>query len=311
VRDEIMSRPPHSFQGIVAAPHTPFLPDLSLDLRAVERQARFLRDGGVNGVFIGGSTGEGPSLTLTERRELTRRWVEVARGTSLGVLVHVGSNCLPDACELAAQAQQCGADAISTMAPYYFKPASVAELVDFCAPIAAAAPELPFYYYDYPAMTGVRLPITDFLLQGRERIPTLAGAKCSNGDLTQLQHCLRAGDGMFNILLGCDELLLAGLALGVRGAVGTTFNVAAPLYQRIFTAFREGNLAAAQTAQWQSARMVQILAAYGLVPASKAMMRMLGVDCGPVRPPLRNLTANELEALERELVALEVLKPGP
>jgi N-acetylneuraminate lyase len=306
-----MNKSSHSFQGLVAAPHTPFAPDRSLDLRVVEHQARFFLDGGVNGVFIGGSTGEGPSLTLAERRELTRRWVEVSRGTSLGVLVHVGGNCLSDACELAAQAQQCGADAISTMAPYYFKPTSVAELIDFCAPLAAAAPELPFYYYDYPAMTGVRLPVTEFLLQARERIPTLAGAKCSNGDLTQLQHCLRAGDGAFNILLGCDELLLAGLALGVRGAVGTTFNVAAPLYQRIFTAFQEGNLAVAQAAQWQAARMVQILAGYGLVPASKAMMRMLGVDCGPVRPPLPNLTANELGALERKLVALAVLKPNP
>ena len=311
MRDDLMSTPPHSFHGLVAAPHTPFLPDLSLNLRAVEPQARFLLDGGVNGVFISGSTGEGPSLTLAERLELTRCWMEVARGTSLGVVVHVGSNSLPDACELAAQAQQCGADAIGTMAPYYFKPTSVADLIDFCAPIAAAAPELPFYYYDYPAMTGVRLPVTDLLLQGRERIPTLAGAKCSNGDLTQLQHCLRAGDGRFNILLGCDELLLAGLALGVRGAVGTTFNVAAPLYRRIIADFHEGNLAAAQAAQWQAARMVQILAGYGLVPASKAMMRMLGIDCGPVRPPLRNLTTNELEALQRELVALAVLKPKP
>ena len=306
-----MSASPHPIRGLVAAPHTPFLPDLSLNQRAVEPQARFLLDGGVNGVFIGGSTGEGPSLALAERRELTRHWTEVARGTTLRVVVHVGSNSLPDACALAAQAQQCGAAAIGAMAPYYFKPGSVADLVDFCAPIAAAAPELPFYYYDYPAMTGVRLPVAEFLLQGRERIPTLAGAKCSHGDLTQIQHCLRAGDGAFDILLGCDELLLAGLALGVRGAVGTTFNVAAPLYQRIIAAFREGNLAAAQAAQWQAARMVQVLAGYGLVPASKAMMRMLGIDCGPVRPPLRGLTANELEALERELVALAVLKPKP
>lgn len=306
-----MSASPHPIRGLVAAPHTPFLPDLSLNQRAVEPQARFLLDGGVNGVFIGGSTGEGPSLALAERRELTRHWTEVARGTTLRVVVHVGSNSLPDACALAAQAQQCGAAAIGAMAPYYFKPGSVTDLIDFCAPIAAAAPELPFYYYDYPAMTGVRLPVAEFLLQGRERIPTLAGAKCSHGDLTQIQHCLRAGDGAFDILLGCDELLLAGLALGVRGAVGTTFNVAAPLYQRIIAAFREGNLAAAQAAQWQAARMVQVLAGYGLVPASKAMMRMLGIDCGPVRPPLRGLTANELEALERELVALAVLKPKP
>jgi N-acetylneuraminate lyase len=303
-----MSGSPHSFCGLVAAPHTPFLPDLSLNLHAVEKQARLLLDGGINGVFIGGSTGEGPSLTLAERLALTRRWMEVLRGTALGVVVHVGSNCVSDSYALAAQAQQCGADAIGTMAPYYYRPTSVAELIEFCVPIAAAAQELPFYYYDYPAMTGVRLPVAEFLVRGRERIPTLAGAKCSNGDLTQLQHCLRAGDGEFNILLGCDELLLAGLALGVRGAVGTTYNVAAPLYQRIIADFREGQLVAAQAAQWQAARMVQTLAGYGLVAASKAMMRMLGIDCGPVRPPLRNLAAEELEGLERALVALAVLK---
>jgi N-acetylneuraminate lyase len=296
-----MHKTPTRFRGLIAAPHTPFRPDLSLNLDAIEAQAEHFLRSGVSAVFICGSTGEGPSLTQEERRQLARRWTEVLRGTRLPVMVHVGSNCLPDAQALAAHAQTCGADAISAMAPFYYKPATVSDLVEYCASIAGAAPALPFYFYDYPGMTGVRLRMATFLEEASVRIPSFAGLKHSSGDLTQVQSCLRAAGGSLNVLLGCDELLLAGWALGVPGAVGTTFNVAAPLYLQILAAFERGDLAAARRKQSEAAWMVETLARYGLVAASKAVMQMLGVDCGPVRPPLRKLKAAELNSLRNEL----------
>jgi len=95
--------------GLVAAAHTPFFQDGSLNLAVVEQQAAHLLAHDVATVFIGGSTGESHSLSLAERQTLAQRWAEVAQGTRLRVVVHVGSNCLADAITLAAQAQQLGA----------------------------------------------------------------------------------------------------------------------------------------------------------------------------------------------------------
>src|SRR5690349_10205207 len=138
--------------GLVAATHTPFRPDGELNLAAIERQAEHLIRAGVSAVFVGGTTGESHSLTLDERLALARRWAEVVHGSPLRLVIHVGSNCIPDARALASQAQSLGdVAAIAALAPSYFKPASLATLVDCCAAIAAAAPALPFYFYDIPS----------------------------------------------------------------------------------------------------------------------------------------------------------------
>lgn len=180
-------KPPHPLHGLVAATHTPFKPDGSLHLAIVEQQAAHLLKNGVTLAFIGGSTGECHSLTLDERRALTQRWSDVARGTALRLVVHVGSNCLADARVLASQAQQLGAVAISALAPSYFKPRSLDTLIAGCADIATAAPETPFYFYDIPALTGVHFSMPDFLVQAAGRIPTLAGIKFTNTDLMAYQ----------------------------------------------------------------------------------------------------------------------------
>jgi len=181
--------------GLVAAVHSPFRTDGSLHLDAVEAQAAHLLSHGIRVAFVGGSTGECHSLSLEERSQLARRWVEVARGTALGVVVHVGSNCLADARSLAAQAEGLGAAAVAALSPSYFKPRDLDTLVACCADIAAAAPRTPFYFYDIPVLTGVSLPMPDFLERAASRIPTLAGLKFTSPDLLAYQLCLRAGDG--------------------------------------------------------------------------------------------------------------------
>src|SRR5262249_52277339 len=147
-----------------------------------------------------------------------------AAGERFGVFIHVGHNCQRDAIALAAHAQRIGAVATSAIAPSHFRPTNVDDLIEFLVPIAAAAPNIPFYFYDIPGLTGVRLPMHQFLLRAAERIPNLAGIKYSNEDLMTLQACLGIGPGRFEVLYGSDEILLAALAMGVRGAVGSTYN---------------------------------------------------------------------------------------
>lgn len=294
----------HPITGLVAATHTPFLANGDLNLAVVEKQAEHLLTVGVGAAFIGGTTGESHSLSLAERQALTERWMQVTKGTALKVVVHVGANCLGDVAALAAQAQELGADAISALAPSYFKPRSVASLVDCCVQIAAAAPQLPFFLYDIPSFTGISLSMPEFLTLGKERLPTLAGIKFTNPDGMMFQQCLHHSDSAFSILWGTDECLLAGLALGATGAVGSTYNFAAPIYQRIIAAFEQHDFATARAEQKRSVELVARLASVGYMGAAKSVMKMLGVDVGPARLPHTNLDAAQEKALHADLEAL-------
>lgn len=289
---------------MIPATHTPFRKDGSLNLDAVEKQAAHLLANKIQRAFIGGTTGESHSLTLEERRQLAQRWFEVARGTSLEVIVHVGSNCIGDSVNLAAQAQSLGARGISALAPSYFKPRSVDLLVACCAEIAAAAPETPFYFYDYPGMTGVHMPMIDFLQNALDRIPTLSGLKLSNPDLLTFQLCLQSCGGRFDVPYGSDEWILAALALGGTSAVGSTYNFGAPIYHRLWAAFERGDLATARIEQFRSVQLVQLLSGYGFMGAAKALMTMLGVDVGPARLPNANLRPEQVTELRGKLEAM-------
>ncbi len=298
------------FHGLVAATHTPFAADGSLHLAVVEKQAAHLLANHVTTAFIGGSTGESHSLTLDERLRLAARWCEVARATDLKVIVHVGSNCLADARTLALQARQLGAAAIAALAPCYFKPSTLDTLTACCAHIAEAAPETPFYFYDIPALTGVHLPMTDFLRQAGDRIRNLAGIKFTNVDFMAYQLCRAVDGGRYEILWGVDEMLLSALACGAQGAVGSTYNFAAPLYHRLIDAFRGGDLVTAQQEQMRSIQLIRTLAKYGYLAGAKAMMTMLGVPVGQPRLPNVSLTRDQFDDLHRELEALAFLQPG-
>ena len=290
-----------SLTGLVAATHTPFHADSSLNLEAVEKQAAHMLANKVTKVFIGGSTGESHSLSLAERLTLSQRWFEIARGTALQVVVHVGSNCLSDAKTLAAQAQQLGAVAVSALSPSYFKPRSLETLIACAADIAAAAPQTPFYFYDIPPMTNVIFSMPDFLAQAQDRIPTLAGIKFSNPDLMAYQLCLQADSGKWDMPFGCDEFLLAAIALGATGAVGSSYNFGAPIYHRLIAAFNQGDLATAREEQFRSVRLIQLVASYGYMGAAKAVMEMLNIPVGPARLPHNNLTKEQSTELRSKL----------
>ena len=287
--------------GLTAAAPTPFGSDGSLNCAAVSSHAEHLLAHGITGVFICGTTGESHSLTLEERRKLHRCWSDAVRGTPLKLICHVGHNCLADAQTLAADAQKNGATAIAALASSYFKPRDLKMLVNWCAAIAEKAPELPFYFYDIPSWTRVEQSMPGFLTEAQQRIPTLAGLKFTNSDLAQFLTCVRHGSGKFDILYGNDESMLAGLVLGARGAVGSTFNFAAPIYHRLMRAFAEGDFETARMEQARSVDLVRILASYGFLAAAKIVMGMIGVDCGQVRVPLQALSKEQVAKLRHEL----------
>jgi N-acetylneuraminate lyase len=285
---------------LIPATFTGFDDAGELDLGAVERQATALAGSGVRRVFVNGTTGEFASLTVDERLSLAKRWCEVA-DDDLAVIVHVGHTSLASARRMAAQAEADGAAAISAITPFFFRPAAPADLVEFAARIAAAAPATPFFHYHIPAMTGSRLDAVDVLRRSLDRIPTLAGMKFTHDDLIEYADCLAiAGDGK-DVLFGRDELLLPALAEGARGAVGSCYALALPVFQRLGAAFARGDLPAARAAQAQARALIDTAVALDPLPALKHAMHLVGVSCGPCRTPLAALDEHGNRTLREAL----------
>ncbi len=293
------------FRGLVAAPFTPFNSDRSLNLAVIPAYVRMLRENGVAAAFVCGTTGESSSLTLAERQAVAAAWTK-ASDARLPVIVHVGHTCLDDARILARHAAEIGATAIAALAPFFFKPRNSAELVDWVAAVAAAAPQLPFYYYHIPSMTGVNLPVADFLAAARDRIPNLAGVKFTFEDFPDYQACVAADGGRYDVLFGRDELLLEGTQAGARGAVGSTYNYAAPVYLRMLAALAAGDAAKARALQDAAMQMISICAGVGVthLAASKALMPGTGVDCGPVRLPLAQPSPEQIRTMQARLATI-------
>jgi N-acetylneuraminate lyase len=286
--------------GLIAAPFTAMNADGSLNLPMIERQAQALVENGVNGAFICGTTGEGFSLTTDERLQIVEKWMVVAP-RSVRVIVHVGHQALHESRKLSAHAEQIGAHAFAIIAPIFFRVTTLQQLVDYCARVAEAAPGLPFYYYHMPAMTGADLPMYDFLEIASRRIPNLAGIKFTHENLMDYSRCLNFEGGGFNILFGRDEILLGALAMGATGAVGSTYNYMPQIYHRMIEAFNGGDMENARRFQSLAIEVIAVMSRCGGLPAAKAMMKRIGLDCGPVRAPLQNLSLDMLHALTREL----------
>ena len=291
-------------KGLIAATPSPMHEDGRLNLDRVGSIVEHLAASGVSGLYVAGTTGEGASLSCPERRELAEAFVRASAG-SLPVIVQVGHNSLTESRRLAEHAQQVGADAISANSPSYFKPSSVANLIDSMAEIAAAAPELPFYYYHIPRMTGMEMDVVELIHRGREKIPTLVGLKYSDLKLFEYQECIEAAGQEMDVLWGCDEMLLGGLATGAAGGVGSTYNLAGPMYRRLIEAFDAGELAEARWLQLLSVKLVRVLLRYGqLLPSIKAVLKMIGLDCGPCRLPLAPLPSGADAKIRQDLEAI-------
>jgi len=287
-----MTTPLH---GLVAATHTPFHADGSLAPEVVTIQAAHLAQQDVTAAFITGSTGEGHSLTRDERVTIFEAWAEAGSKHGIRVIAHAGSNCLEDARYFAAAAADLDLAAVSALAPSYYKPANLTALVDWCASIAAAAPSLPFYYYDIPVLTGVEFPMDAFLGEAEVRIPNLAGIKFTNPDLNSYKRSLAFHDGRFDLPWGIDENLIDALQAGAKGGVGSSYNFAAPLYQDLMKAFEQGDMDTARERQKQSVELIELLASIGYLGAAKALMASQGVPVGPARQPIANPSAAQLQ----------------
>jgi N-acetylneuraminate lyase len=293
-------------QGLIAAPFTPMNNDGSLHLDIIPAYYEMLKANGITGAFICGSTGEGVSLTVSERKAVAEAWAACTKNdSSFTVMPLLGGTCLADCKELALHAKAVGLDAVSFTAPFYFKPANAEVLAQCCAEVAAVVPDMPFYYYHIPVLTGVGFTMYDLLQAIDGKVPNFAGIKYTHEDFMDFLSCINFKNGKYDMLWGRDENMLPALALGTKASVGSTFNYAAPLYYKLIDAFNNGDLASAQSLQQQSIDMIRLLGKYGGIATGKAYMKLIGVDCGEFRLPVKNMSAEEFTAFKKDVAQLE------
>ncbi len=274
-------------RGLIAAPHTPFDRNGMVAYPVIRQQAELLLEQGVTGAYVSGTTGEGVSCSVEERLKVMDAWSEASAGR-LKLIVHIGALSIRDVETLGRHANELRVHATSVVPPNYFKPASLASLVRFCALAAATAPDTAFYYY-HTVMSGVTFPMDRFLEAADGVIPNLAGIKFNSPDLYMYQNCRHACGGRYDIVYGVDEFFAGALALGAECFIGSTYNYMAPTYLEVWEAFRRGDMAGVDRGMRKACLGVDILVKHGGVAAGKAMMLAHGVDCGDPRPPLDSL----------------------
>ena len=261
-----------------------------------------LQKNGLKGVFINGSSGEGYMLTTEERMQLAEKWVSVAPD-GFKVIVHVGSCCLRDSVRLARHAAEIGAWGVGSMAPPFPKVGRIEELVAYCEQIAAAAPQLPFYYYHIPAFNGAYLPMVDLLKAVDGRIPNFAGIKYTYESLYEYNQCRLYKDGKYDMLHGQDETILPSLAQGgAQGGIGGTTNYNGRCLVGILDAWAKGDIETARRLQNYAQAVINVICHYrGNIVAGKRIMKLIGFDLGGNRVPFQNMTDDEEGRMKQEL----------
>ncbi len=285
---------------ILPAVYTPMFEDGSIHYARVDALFHRCKESGFRGIFLNGTTGECMSMNIDERKKLVEAWVACRKknnSNDFKIVVHTGSANLYEAAAMAEHAQAQGADGIAMVPTFYFRPKNITDLIEQCRYVASAAPDTPFYYYNIPSMTGVNFPLTTFMEHAIREIPTFAGLKNSFNDLVDYQQCLHASKGEYSLFWGSDEVFMMVYAAGNRNYVGSTYNYMGDIYFRMMDAYHACNFEKLITLQAEATAIYNVLGEYNSLIAGKEVMRFIGIDCGPVRKPLRNLKAAESASL--------------
>ena len=276
----------HPLSGIFAALLAPFDGNERLDHDATAALVEFQVRQGLQGLYVGGSSGEAMLQSQAERMEHLRT-VTAANAGRLHLVAHVGAIATRDALELSEAAHAAGYEAISAVTPFYY-PFSRAEVMAHYVAIADASP-LPLIVYNIPAIAqAFSVAELGTLLQH----PRIIGVKHTSTDLFALDR-LRRHNPHALVYNGYDEMCLAGLCMGAQGAIGTTYNFMGDVFVEIARLVATSSLPEAQRLQRMANVVIEALVECGVMPGSKALLGMMGVPVGPSRRPFRALGADD------------------
>lgn len=307
------TRIPQPLRGVVPPLATPLNSRDELDVAGLERLIEHVLAAEVNGLFILGTTGEGPALSYRLRAEVIQRTCEQVSGR-VPVLVGITDTSLVEALHLSEIAAQSEADAV-VMAPPYYLPLSQPQLIDYTHHLLHDLP-LPLYLYNMPGLTKVwfELKTVAALLPH----PRILGLKDSSGDLTYLRKAVEIARSRpdFSVLIGPERMLAEALTFGVHGGVCGGGNAFPHLFVELCRAYDRSDRAAFD--EWQR-RIVRLQDLFAISPdpscviqGVKGALSVLGI-CSPcLAEPVSELAGKELQQVQvivEELMALAPVEP--
>lgn len=283
------------FSGACTALVTPFLSN-QVNYPMLEQLLRRQMESGIHAVVLCGTTGEAPTLTDAEKIEIFRRGKSFVED-GCTIIAGTGSNCTAHAVDLSIAAEEAGADALLVVSPYYNKATSEGLYAHYEA--IAQAVHIPIILYNVPSRTGVDMPVEVY--RRLSRIPNIVGVKEASTDITKITKILAACGPRFSVWSGNDDLTLPVIALGGKGVISVTANVAPVQVQALASAALDGDLDTASSLQLRLQPLNELMfCAVNPIPV-KAAMRLIGYDCGFCRLPLTPLPGEHFEKLEKLL----------
>ncbi len=283
--------------GVYTALATPFKPDFSLDVPAFRRLIRRQALGGVDGVVIGGSTGEGSSLEPAESSKLIRLAAQEGDGELL-VIAGVGANATARAVQSARLAQSSGAEALLVTAPSYNKPPQRGIIAHVAA--ISRATRLPIIVYNIPGRTAVNIEPQTLARMARE-VPRVVAVKESSGSLDQAGETIRAAPPGFSVLAGDDSLILPMISIGARGAVSVLSNLVPSQMADLCRSARQGDMGRARSLHLRMLPVIKALYLESNPIPLKAAMALRGLARYVLRLPLMPLAAEKRTQLKTRL----------
>ncbi len=284
------------YQGVFPAFYACYEDNGAVSPERVRALTRHLMAKGVQGLYVGGSSGECIYQSVDERKTVLENVMAEAKG-GITVIAHVACNNTADSQELARHAESLGVDAIAAIPPIYFHlpPYGIAA---YWNDISAAAPNTDFIIYNIPQLAGVAL--TPALLGEMLKNPRVIGVKNSSMPTQDIQMWKDQGGKDFVVMNGPDEQFVSGLAIGATGGIGGTYGVMPELFLKMRERFYAGEVAVAAEIQNEVCRIIyKMCSGHGnLYAIQKAILKKNGVDCGSVRKPLPALIDSDMAVVD-------------
>ena len=269
----------NKFRGLFSALLTPFNADSSVNLDAMKKLVEFNLENGIDGFYVGGSTGEGLLLTNEERKATFKCVAEVAKGRAT-LIAHVGTLHTDAAIDMAKYAESLGYDAVSAVAPYYY--GFPLEAVTGYYNDIANSTSLPMIVYNFP--NSGKFALTKEVANEMFKNEKFIGIKHTSADMFALQQ-FKQLDREIVVYNGFDETLLSGLAMGADGAIGSTYNFMGKKFKKIMNDFKAGNIEEAIKGQNEADEIISEMIKYGVFQSEKAILTEMGIDMGECRKP--------------------------
>lgn len=285
-----------NLRGYFAALPTPFTSDgQKIAEGALGDLVQININAGLNGLYVGGSTGEAFLMSVAERDLVLRSVADAADGKTL-LMAHVGDPNPAVSAQLAKVAEKAGYDVVSAVPPFYYS-YNFAEITEHYRWLASQT-DLPFVIYNFPALSGVKWSAAD--LAHLLKLPNVVGVKNTCADLYAFEQLRRSSPDSI-LLYGFDETLLSGLGLGADGGIGSTYNVQAARILAMANAYAEGRVDDARKLQAEANALIDVMVSAGVLPSLKYMLAQQGIAMGTCRPPFGALSKDKKQLLDAAL----------